>query len=237
MPATESGTIKGGTVKKNDIKRYSIGEEIFNSVSHGVGAALSVAALVLCVVAAAVGSGTALAVLSSVIYGASLIILYMSSTLYHALTNAAAKKVFRIFDHSSIFILIAGTYTPILLVSLQKNGVYNTLGIVMCSILWGVAILGVVLNSLSIEKFKILSMIFYICMGWAAIWTAKPMIESVASVGLILLLIGGAAYTGGLLFYGMKKFKYMHSIWHLFVLSGSILHFFAIILYVYGNIA
>ena len=235
MSVDENKTEKesGKEIIKNVIKRYTTGEEIFNSVSHGIGACLSIAALVMCVVAAVLWQGTVLAVLSAVIYGVSLIILYMASTLYHALINPTAKKVFRIFDHSSIFILIAGTYTPILLVSLQ-NGVNNMLGIVMCSALWGLAILGIVLNSLNIEKFKILSMILYICMGWAAVLTAKPLIDSIAITGAVLIVIGGVAYTGGLAFYGMKKLRYMHSVWHLFVLAGSVTHFLAVILYVYN---
>lgn len=210
-------------------KLYTLGEEIFNSVSHGVGAALSIAALVLSIIAAAIGKGTAKAVVSAVIYGVSLIILYMSSTLYHALTAPLAKKVFRVFDHSSIFILIAGTYTPIALVTLGDTST----GVILFSIIWAFTVIGIILNSLSIEKFKIISMILYVGMGWAAVWAFKPLFENMALPGIILIIAGGVAYTGGLIFYALKNFRYMHSIWHLFVLAGSILHFLAIVLYVY----
>ncbi len=215
-------------MKTNTIKRYTLGEEIFNSVTHGVGAALSIAALVLCIVQAAVGTGTALAVVSAVIYGVSLIILYISSTLYHALTNPTAKKVFRIFDHSSIFLLIAGTYTPVTLV-----GFGGVQGVVWCSILWGLAIIGIVLNALSIEKFKVLSMILYVAMGWAVVWNVGLFISNVPLGGIILITAGGVAYTGGIAFYAQKKHRYMHSIWHLFVLAGSILQFLGMVLFVY----
>lgn len=218
--------------KREEGKLYTVGEEIFNSVSHGVGAMLSMAALVLLIVAAVIGKGTVTAVVSAVIYGSSLVILYMASTLYHALTNKTAKKVFRIFDHSSIFILIAGTYTPITLVTLQDMSLGATLFAIIC----GLAVLGIILNALNMEKFKVISMILYICMGWAVVWTAKPLYDRIALPGIILLGLGGLAYTGGIVFYGMKKIKYMHSIWHLFVLAGSILHFFSIILYVYQDL-
>lgn len=209
-------------------KRYTLGEEIFNSVSHGVGAGLSIAALVICIVQAVIGKGTALAVISAIIYGISLIILYMSSTLYHALTNPTAKKVFRIFDHSSIFILIAGTYTPVTLVAFG-----GTKGIIWCCVLWGLAILGIVLNAISIERFKVLSMILYIAMGWAVVWNVGLLVSNVSLGGIILIAAGGVAYTGGLFFYGLHKHRYMHSVWHLFVLAGSVLQFLAMAIYIY----
>lgn len=215
--------------KRKNGKRYTLGEEIFNSVSHGVGAGLSIAALVIGIVCAAVGKGTALAVISAVMYGVSLIILYMSSTLYHALTNPTAKKVFRIFDHSSIFILIAGTYTPVTLVAF--GGVQ---GVVWCCILWGLAILGIVLNAISIEKFKVLSMILYVAMGWAVVWNIKLLLASIPLGGIILIAAGGLCYTGGLIFYALHKHRYMHSIWHLFVLAGSVVQFLGVVLYIYG---
>ncbi len=215
-------------MEKDAIKRYTLGEEIFNAVTHGVGAALSIAALVLCIVQAAVGTGTALAVVSAVVYGVSLIVLYLSSTLYHALTNPTAKKVFRIFDHSSIFLLIAGTYTPVTLV-----GFGGVQGIVWCSILWALAIIGIVLNALSIEKFKKLSMVLYVAMGWAVVWNIGLFISNVPLGGIILIAAGGVAYTGGIAFYVQKKHRYMHSIWHLFVLAGSILQFLGMVLFVY----
>ncbi len=159
-------------VKKNVLPTYTLSEELINSISHGIGAALSIAALVLCVVQAAL-HGNAWGVVSSCVYGASLIILYCMSTLYHAITNKTARTVFRVFDHTSIFFLIAGTYTPITLVTL--NG---ALGWTMFGIVWGAAVLGIVLNSISIEKFKKFSMICYIGMGWAAIIGIKSIFRA-----------------------------------------------------------
>lgn len=197
-----------------------------NSISHGIGAGLSVAALVLCIVQAAV-NGTAAGVVSASIYGATLVILYCMSTLYHAITNQSARRVFRVFDHTSIYLLIAGTYTPIALVTLNGKT-----GWVLFGVVWGIAVLGIVLNAISIERFKKFSMISYVVMGWAVVFSAKEVIARMPKNGLIFLLIGGIAYTVGIIFYALKKVRYMHSIWHLFVLAGSILHFFAVYLYV-----
>lgn len=214
------------TSKKSFLPSYTLGEELINSISHGIGAGLSVTALVLCIVRAAI-HGNAWGVVGGSIYGASLIMLYCMSTLYHAITNKTARKVFRVFDHTSIFFLIAGTYTPITLVTL--NG---PLGWTMFGIVWGAGILGIVLNSISIEKFKVFSMICYVAMGWAVIIGIKQVFDLMPRPGFIFLLIGGLLYTVGITFYAMKKFRYMHCVWHLFVLAGSIMHFFCIYNYV-----
>ncbi|MBE6681943.1 MAG: hemolysin III family protein [Ruminococcaceae bacterium] len=214
---------------KKVLPKYTLGEELTNSISHGIGAGLSIAALVLCVVRAAINIETvkAMGVVAAAIYGSTLIILYCMSTLYHAITNKTARTVFRIFDHTSIYLLIAGTYTPITLITLR-----GAIGWVLFGIVWGVAVLGITLNAISIEKFRKFSIISYILMGWAVVFGGKPVIEQLPKGGLIFLLIGGAAYTIGIIFYALKKVKYMHSIWHFFVLAGSITHFFAIYLYV-----
>lgn len=214
------------TSKRTFLPSYTLGEELINSISHGIGAGLSVTALVLCIVRAAI-HGNAWGVVSSCIYGSSLIMLYCMSTLYHAITNKTARKVFRVFDHTSIFFLIAGTYTPITLVTL--NG---PMGWTMFGIVWAAAVLGIVLNSISIEKFKKFSMICYIGMGWAVVIGIKSVIEQLPREGFILLLLGGIMYTLGIIFYALKKYRYMHSIWHIFVLAGSILQFFCIYNYV-----
>lgn len=221
------------TIKKNrglqkiEIPAYSLGEEITNAIVHGVGALLSVAALVLCVVFSAI-HGNAYAVVSSCIYGSTLIILYTMSCLYHSLKVNRAKKVFRIIDHCSIFLLIAGTYTPYSLVTL--NG---WLGWLVFGIIWGCAIIGIILNAIDLKKYKVISMILYIAMGWAIIFAFKPLIRALPVGGFYLLLAGGIIYTVGAIFYGIgRKYKYMHSVWHFFVLAGSILHFFSILLYV-----
>ncbi len=209
-----------------DKKLYTVGEEIANSVTHGIGSALSIAGCVLLIVAAA-KTGSAMKVVCASVYGACLIILFTMSTLYHALTPPKAKKVFRIFDHISIFILIAGSYTPISLCS-----VGGWIGWTMFGVVWGMAILGIVLNSISIEKFKIFSMVAYIVMGWCVIVAIKPVMMALSSPAMVLLVAGGVAYTIGIAFYAMTKIRYMHSIWHLFVLAGAILQYFCIQLYV-----
>lgn len=207
-------------------RKYTLGEEIFSAVVHGIGAGLSVAALVTMVVKAA-GSGDAYAVVSAAIFGASLVILYTMSTLYHSLVPAGAKRVFRVFDHTTIFLLIAGTYTPYVLVTLK-----GVLGWTLFGVLWGLAVIGIVFDSVMLEKFRKIEMLLYVGMGWCIILASKHMMASIASGGFVLLLVGGVLYTVGIIFYALKKVKYMHSIWHIFVLAGSILHYFSVYLYV-----
>lgn len=204
-------------------KRYTLGEEIFNSVSHGVGGGLSIAGTVVLIVLAAIHSD-AWGVVSSAIFGASLIILYTMSTLYHAITNPRAKAFFRIMDHNTIFFLIAGTYTPITLVPLR-----GALGWVLFGIVWGAAVLGIVFNSIDLEKFRKPSVVCYIAMGWVIVIAIKPMLQKVSPLSLWFLLIGGLFYTVGVIFYVKKKKKYFHSIWHLFTIAGSIFHYFAVV--------
>lgn len=217
------------SVSEKNLPDYTLGEELCNSISHGIGALLSVAALVLCVVRGAF-TGSAYAVVSGAIYGASLIILYCNSTIYHALKRNKAKRVMRVIDHCSIFFLIAGTYTPYTLIVLRKASVgwaWSIFGVV-----WGAAVLGVVLNSISLERFKKLSMICYIAMGWSIVIAFKPLMSVFTGAGLQLLIWGGVAYTVGAVLYGVgKKVKYIHSLFHIFVVAGSLLHFFSIYLY------
>lgn len=207
-------------------KRYTVGEEIFSAVSHGIGAALSVVALVTMVIRA-VGSGDVLSVVAAVIFGASLIILYTMSTLYHALVPAKAKSIFRVFDHTTIFLLIAGTYTPYLLITLR-----GTVGNILLCILWGLAAVGILFDTVMLDRFRKIEMILYVCMGWCILVASNTLIANLAHGGLVLLLAGGILYTVGIVFYVMKKVRYMHSVWHLFVLAGSILHYFSVYLYV-----
>ena len=167
------------------------------------------------------------AVVASAIYGASLIILYTMSTLYHAITNIRAKKFFRVMDHNTIFFLIAGTYTPITLVPLR-----GALGWVLFGIVWGAAAVGIVFNSIDLEKFRKPSVVCYILMGWVIIIAVKPMLETVNRLSLLYLLIGGILYTVGIIFYAIKKVKYFHSVWHLFTVAGSVFHYFSILLVV-----
>ena len=164
-------------------------------------------------------------VVGSAIFGASMIVLYTMSTLYHAITNRRAKRFFRVMDHNTIFFLIAGTYTPITLVPLR-----GALGWVLFGLVWGAAVLGIVLNSINLEKFRKPSVVCYTIMGWVILIAVKPMIDSVYSLSLWFILIGGLLYTGGIFFYIYKKKRYFHSVWHLFTLAGSIFHYFAILL-------
>lgn len=207
-------------------KRYTLGEEIFNSVSHGAGSLLSIAGTVLLIIFSAIHSSPWM-IVASAVYGFSLILLYTMSTLYHAITNEKAKTFFRIMDHTSIFVLIAGTYTPITLGPLRGK-----LGWVLFGIVWGSAIVGIVLNSIDLEKFRKPSVACYVAMGWVIIFAIKPMLSAMPKISLYFLLIGGIAYTVGVIFYIKKDKRYFHSIWHLFTVAGSVLHWFAILFYV-----
>jgi hemolysin III len=215
------------------IPNYTLAEELINSISHGVGALLGITALILCVVLSVL-HGDVWAVVSSAIYGSALIILYSMSAIYHALRVNMAKRVFRVIDHCSIYLLIAGTYTPFTLVALRNERVLGlSLGWVVFGIVWGAAIIGITLNAVDLKKFRIFSMISYIAMGWVIIVASVPLSRVIGSGGTGLLLGGGVIYTVGALFYAFgKKHKFMHSLFHVFVIAGSILHFFSILLYV-----
>ena len=203
-------------------KRYTLGEEIFNSVTHGVGSLLSIAGTVVLIFFSAINSD-AFAVVSSAVYGASLIILYTMSTLYHSITNEKAKKFFRIMDHNTIFFLIAGTYTPYTLAVLR-----SPLGWVLFGVVWGAAAIGIVLNSIDLEKFSKISVVCYIAMGWVIIIAVKPLMNSMPFISFALLVAGGVFYTIGVIFYAIKKVKYFHSVWHIFTVIGSALHYFSV---------
>lgn len=212
---------------------YSVGEEIFNSITHGIGAALSIAALVILLVFTVINGGTALDIVGIAIYGATLIILYTMSTLYHAITNKKAKSVLRIIDHSSVYILIMGSFVPYIFTVLKNHGIKPW--IVLFSIVF-IAILGTVLYSIFRQKIKIFNIASYVAMGWAVSFLIPDLIEIFKANNIMycfyFLLAGGISYTAGIIFYAIKKIKYFHSIWHLFVLAGSILQFFAILLYI-----
>lgn len=212
---------------------YSVGEEIFNSITHGIGAALSIAALVILLVFTVINGGTALDIVGIAIYGATLIILYTMSTLYHAITNKKAKSVLRIIDHSSVYILIIGSFVPYIFTVLKNHGIKPW--IVLFSIVF-IAILGTVLYSIFRQKIKIFNIASYVAMGWAVSFLIPDLIEIFKANNIMycfyFLLAGGISYTAGIIFYAIKKIKYFHSIWHLLVLAGSILQFFAILLYI-----
>lgn len=209
------------------IPKYTLGEELISSISHGVGALLGIAALVLCIIRSCNPlNGFKLA--SSIVFGLTIILLYLMSCLYHALKVNRAKRVFRVFDHCTIFLLIAGTYTPFTLVTLRES-----VGWWMFGIIWGAAVLGIVFNAISLKKFARISVALYLIMGWMVIFSFKPLYESLARPGIWMLLGGGIAYTVGAILYGIgSKKKYFHSVFHFFCLLGTILHFFAVYLYV-----
>ena len=213
------------------LPKYTKGEEIFNMTSHIVGGALGIVALVLCVVFAAV-HGNGYGVVSGAIYGVTMVILYTMSSIYHGLNpKRKAKKVFQVLDHCSIYLLIAGSYTPFALCTLRE---YSTaLGWTIFGVIWFVAILGIILNSIDIKKFRVFSMICYLVMGWCIVFRINLLPELLGTAGFVLLLLGGLSYTIGAILYGLgKKHKYMHSVFHLFILLGSLLQFFTILLYV-----
>ncbi|MFD2114852.1 hemolysin III family protein [Paenibacillus yanchengensis] len=212
-----------------DTHRFSVREEIANAITHGIGALLSIAALVILIVFAAL-KGTAFHVVSFTIYGTSMLLLYTASTLVHSFPEGKAKRVFESLDHSFIYIFIAGTYTPILFHIVQ-----GALGWTLFGIVWGVAIFGVVFKSFFPSKYLFTSTILYIAMGWAIVIAWKPLTNHLAPGGLALLVAGGILYTVGTIFYMWRSFRYHHAVWHLFVLAGSIVHFFAILFYILPN--
>lgn len=210
---------------------YTKGEEVFNMVSHIVGGAIGIVALTLSVIFSAI-HGNVYGVISSAIFGTTLILLYTMSSIYHGLNpNRKAKKVFQVIDHCSIFLLIAGSYTPFSLCTLREYD--SATGWTIFGIVWGLAILGIVFNSIDLKKYKTFSMICYLAMGWCIIIKGNVLPELLGKTGFILLLAGGIVYTIGALLYGLgKKHKWMHSIFHLACVFGSLLHVFCVLFYV-----
>lgn len=210
-----------------DIKRYTTGEEIFNSVSHGVSA---LGAVIGCTVMITLSAcfGTGRAVASSIIFGLSLVTMYTMSTLYHAFPFERVKKLFRIFDHSSIPLLIAGSYTPFCLIALKDS----PKGTVVVTVVWLCAAAAIALNVINLDRFEKYTLVIYIAMGWSVLFALNDIVAALPQPGFLLLLGGGLAYTAGIVFYKMTKVRYMHSVWHLFVTLGSLLHFLCVVMYV-----
>lgn len=211
---------------------YTRGEEIFNMVSHIVGGGAGVIICALCIIKSFL-NGDAYQVVGSFIYGFSMIILYTISSVYHGLKSEMAKKVMQVIDHCSVFILISGTYTPIALSSLRE---YNTaLGWTVFGVVWGVSALGITLNAIDLKKYNVFSIICYLAQGWCIVLTGKTAVKAIGTNGFMWLLAGGIAYTIGAVLYGIagkKTVRYMHSVFHIFVVLGSILQFIAIMFYV-----
>ena len=213
-------------LKDRTLPDYTRGEEIFNMVSHIVGGALAIAALVLCVIFSAL-KGDPWAVVASAVYGGTMVALYAMSSIYHGLTAERAKKVFQVIDHCTIYFLIAGTYTAITLAGIRVNHP------VIFGIVWACCLGAATFTAIDLEKYKKMAMICYLGMGWCIILFIKPTMELLGFGGMVYLVSGGIAYTIGAVLYGVGKTKrYMHSIFHLFVIAGSVLHFFMILFYV-----
>ncbi|HUI06999.1 MAG TPA: hemolysin III family protein [Verrucomicrobiae bacterium] len=207
------------------IPQYSLREEIANSIISGVGFVFAVAGSIVLIVLAG-NYGTARHIVSGSVYGATLIVLHATSTLYHSIHFPRAKAILRVLDHSAIFLLIAGTYTPFTLVNLRGPWGWSLLGGI-----WGLAALGIAFQAW-LRRRPVARVGLYVAMGWGVLVAAKPLVATVAPGGLVLLLVGGLAYTAGIGFYGWRGLPYHHAIWHVFVLAGSIFHFFAILFYV-----
>ncbi|MCH9691315.1 MAG: hemolysin III family protein [Gammaproteobacteria bacterium] len=206
--------------------RYTLAEEVANSVIHGIGLLLAIAGLgVLCGFAAVYGNSWHIVTCS--IFAATLILCFSASTLYHSISHERAKRVLRSIDHSSIFLLIAGTYTPFTLVTL-----HGPLGWWLFGIIWALALLGLVVQFTPLRKMRALSIILSVLMGWMVIVAIKPLVENLATNGLWLLVTGGLCYTFGIVFYLWRKLRFHHAIWHMFTLAGGVLHFFAVLFYV-----
>lgn len=208
---------------------YTKGEERFNMISHIVGGAIGVAALVLCIIRSALHhNGYGLA--GSIVFGISMILLYTMSSIYHGLRDGKAKRVLQVLDHCTIYVLIAGTYTPLLLSAMRPIDPVASWALMV--IVWGLAAVAITLTAIDLKKFRVFSMICYLGMGWAIIFKVPLMIEAVGWAGFWLILAGGLCYTVGAVLYGMGKTrKYMHSIFHLFVIAGSVLHILAILIF------
>lgn len=203
-------------------RQLSSGEEIVNAITHGIGSLLSIVALVILIIVAE-RHGDIWHLVSFSIYGSTLILLYLSSTLYHSFSSPRIKNLFARFDHISIFLLIAGTYTPILLTSMR--GIW---GWTLFCIIWGLALVGAIIRSIYLHRFRKLMVAVYLMMGWMFVLAGRQIYLSLPSISITFLVLGGLAYSVGVIFYMWRKLPYAHGIWHLFVLAGSVLHFFAI---------
>ena len=221
---------KKTSFKERLLPSYTKGEEIFNMTTHIVGGGLGVIVCALCVIIAAL-KGNVMGIVTGAVFGATMILLYTLSSVYHGLKTGTAKKVFQVLDHCTIYFLIAGTYTPILLCSLVKVSpiaAYITFGAV-----WGLTALATTLTAIDLKRYKVFSMLCYVGIGWSIIFSITKVYRSLGTAGFWLLLAGGITYTAGVVFYNVgKKKKYFHSIFHLFVLFGSILHALCVILFV-----
>lgn len=208
------------------LKQYSIGEEIASSILHGLGVLLGVVGITIMLVFSG-QQGDVYKIAASIIYGVSMILEYAASTLYHSLTNLKAKYVFKVLDHAAIYLLIAGTYTPFCLITLRDNN-----GIMWLAVIWSLALIGIAFEAFWVFRPKWVSVLIYVTMGWLVIFTIKSLVANLDPAGVWLLVLGGLSYTVGTIFYVFKKIPFLHAIWHGWVLLGTFLHFFAVLLFV-----
>jgi hemolysin III len=206
----------------NNKREQTPAEEITNAIIHGIGVGLSIAALVILLIFGSI-YGDTWHIVSFSIYGTTLILLYLASTLYHSFPKGRWKNIFHVIDHSSIFLLIAGTYTPITLTALRGPWGWSLFGTV-----WAIALFGIMMKLIWFDRFKVVSLVLYAVMGWLIIVAIRPLLEALNNISLIFLLAGGLSYTIGIFFYVWRRLKFGHAIWHLLVLAGSILHFFGV---------
>jgi len=210
--------------------QQGLGDIITNAVTHGLGAVLAILGTVLLLWKSS--SGTTTLIVSSAVFGSTLMLVYICSTIYHSLIRTRARHVLRILDHSAIYLLIAGTYTPFTLVSL-----HGRTGWILFAAVWSIAILGVLFKSVAVERFQVFSAIAYVAMGWLIVFATGPLIRAITWQGAAWLLAGGLCYTGGVVFYAMDRKTFFHGIWHICVLAGSVFHYFAVWLYVLPHVA
>lgn len=220
-------SIKAMLTRPAGVAQYTVGEEIANAVTHGVAALLSIAGLAVLVAFAVLYSGTPKVVAAVSIFGASMVFLYTASTLYHSIPNPRAKKVLQYLDHSMIYVLIAGSYTPFCLITLQ-----GYTGIALLCAVWLIAIAGISLQAVLLHKADWINCLLYLSMGWLAVFVIDPLVSTLDSTGLALLVAGGLAYTVGVVFYISERIPFSHAIWHTFVFAGTTLQFFSVLFYV-----
>jgi hemolysin III len=231
---SDSAELSAPSVSSRPVRPYTLGEEIANSIIHGLGVGLSVAALTMLIVFAA-QSGNPWALASAIVYGISLVLEYTASTLYHSFPQPRVKHVFKILDHAGIYLLIAGSYTPFTLVALRNVPFGKFLqhgGVWLFALVWTLAIAGISVEAFWAYRPRWLSAAVYLAMGWLVVLAIRPLMANLAPQGLWLLVAGGLCYTVGTAFYVLKRIRYMHAVWHVFVLAGSILHFLAVLIYV-----
>lgn len=220
-------SIKAMLTRPAGVAQYTVGEEIANAVTHGVAALLSIAGLAVLVAFAVLYSGSPKVVAAVSIFGASMVFLYTASTLYHSIPNPRAKKVLQYLDHSMIYVLIAGSYTPFCLITLQ-----GYTGIALLCAVWLIAIAGISLQAVLLHKADWINCLLYLSMGWLAVFVIDPLVSTLDSTGLALLVAGGLAYTVGVVFYIFERIPFSHAIWHAFVFAGTTLQFFSVLFYV-----